>query len=104
MVMRSARYPGRASYWRWCPSWSWPSSSGTRHSTARPYHAAGAGLLVDGGLANGLERLVSGAVTDFILVGRVVVNLADVAVVIGIAILTIDYARENLRRAPISAS
>jgi len=56
------------------------------------------------GLANGLERLVSGAVTDFILVGRVVVNLADVAVVIGIAILTIDYARENLRRAPISAS
>ena len=68
------------------------------------YHAAGAGLLVGGGLANGLERLVSGAVTDFILVGRVVVNLADVAVVIGIAILTIDYARENLRRAPISAS
>jgi len=67
------------------------------------FHAAGVGLLVGGGLANGLERLVSGAVTDFVVVGPVVVNLADVTIVIGIAILTVDCARANLRRAPVSA-
>ena len=64
--------------------------TGRRHQR---YHASGVGMLVGGGLANALERLFSGAVTDFIVVGSVVANLADAAIVLGIAMLTTDYVR-----------
>jgi signal peptidase II len=44
-----------------------------------------AGLIIGGAAANLLDRAVHGAVQDFIVIGPVVVNLADLAVLVGLA-------------------
>jgi signal peptidase II len=44
-----------------------------------------AGLLLGGAVANLVDRVALGCVRDFLVVGRMVVNLADIAILIGIA-------------------
>jgi signal peptidase II len=43
------------------------------------------GLFVGGALGNLFDRILFGAVRDFFIVGSVIVNLADVAIVVGLA-------------------
>ncbi|MEO6713909.1 MAG: signal peptidase II [Mycobacteriales bacterium] len=43
-----------------------------------------AGLIVGGALSNLLDRALLGSVRDFLAVGPVIVNLADLAVVLGV--------------------
>lgn len=67
-----------------------------RHLMGRVYTGAlppvAAGLLVGGALANLVDRAVLGSVRDFIVIGHVmVVNVADVAVAIGLLL----YARSR---------
>jgi signal peptidase II len=57
----------------------------------------GAALLAGGGVANLVDRLAVGGVTDFVRAGRVVYNLADVFLLVGMIVLTIDRAR-HVRR------
>jgi lipoprotein signal peptidase len=45
-----------------------------------------AGLTIGGAVANTVDRALNGAVQDYLVVGHVVLNLADAAVVIGMAI------------------
>jgi lipoprotein signal peptidase len=46
------------------------------------------GLQLGGAISNLLDRLVAGAVTDFFVVGPIVLNLADLALIAGTAIAT----------------
>ncbi len=64
----------------------------------RPLPAAGIGLIIGGALANIFDRVVHGAVADFFWfhVGRFswyVFNLADVAIVVGAAVILYDSIR-----------
>jgi lipoprotein signal peptidase len=47
--------------------------------------APAAGLTIGGAVANTIDRAVNGAVTDFLVLGPVVLNLADGAVIAGLA-------------------
>lgn len=71
---------------------------------ARPFGdravVLGAALLAGGGLANLADRLVSGAVTDFISGGPIVFNLADVALAIGALAMSLGLHRQ-MRARPI---
>jgi signal peptidase II len=59
-----------------------------------------AGLLVGGALANLVDRAVVGSVRDFIVIGHVmVVNVADLAVAIGLVL----YVRSRHASRPIAA-
>lgn len=54
----------------------------------------GWGLLLGGALSNTLDRLVRGGVIDFIQVGPFPnFNLADVAIVLGLAAITTTWKR-----------
>lgn len=58
----------------------------------RALNAAALGLLIGGAIGNGIDRVVHGAVVDFVLlhVGSVewyVFNVADAAIVVGVALL-----------------
>ncbi len=69
----------------------------------RPLSAAAIGLVVGGALANALDRIVHGAVADFFLFHAFgyswyVFNLADVAIVAGVALLMYESWIED--RAP----
>jgi signal peptidase II len=44
------------------------------------------GLLIGGALSNLADRLMAGAVTDFIPVGHIVFNVADLAVILGVVL------------------
>jgi len=61
-------------------------------------HAWCTGLVVGGSVANAADRAVSGAVTDFIPVGPVVINLADVALLIGLLVATMTLHGRRHRR------
>lgn len=50
-----------------------------------------AGLALGGGVANTADRLLNGAVRDFLITGPVVINLADLAVLIGLALATHSF-------------
>jgi signal peptidase II len=52
-----------------------------------------AGLQLGGAAGNLLDRLVFGHVTDFVVVGRVVLNLADVALLVGAVVGTVALSR-----------
>ena len=59
-----------------------------RRSADRPM-LFGAAMLTAGAFGNLIDRLVAGAVTDFIYVGApIVFNVADIALVIGCALMT----------------
>jgi signal peptidase II len=66
----------------------------------RPLSAAAIGLVVGGALANALDRIVHGAVADFFLFHAFgyswyVFNLADVAIVAGVALLMYESWAED---------
>jgi signal peptidase II len=66
--------------------WGWLCRS------ARPLTAAALGLVIGGALANALDRFLHGAVADFFLLhwggwSWYVFNLADMAIVAGVALL-----------------
>ena len=66
----------------------------------RPLSAAAVGLVVGGALANALDRIVHGAVADFFLFHAFgyswyVFNLADVAIVAGVALLMYESWAED---------
>ena len=70
--------------------WIWLASTGTRLT------ALGLGLIIGGALGNAVDRLLYGAVADFVLFhvrtatwsfNWYVFNLADVAIVAGVAVL-----------------
>lgn len=68
--------------------------------TTRALTAAGLGLVIGGALANAFDRVVHGAVADFFLfhVGQwqwYVFNLADVAIVAGVAALLYESWAED---------
>ena len=66
------------------------------------------GLVIGGGAANTVDRAVHGAVQDYLLIGDVVVNLADMAVIAGfIMTMTslVGHARtRHLRSTPSSGA
>lgn len=79
-----------AALWRWSVR------------TRRPVTAAALGLVIGGALANALDRVVHGAVADFFHfhVGNFswyVFNLADVAIVVGAALLLYESFVGNPR-------
>jgi lipoprotein signal peptidase len=57
-----------------------------------------AGLLLGGALSNLADRALFGAVRDFLVLGPVVANLADVAVVAGLVLLARDLLYVRSRR------
>jgi signal peptidase II len=74
--------------------WSWAAR------TPRPLTAASLGLLIGGALGNALDRLIHGAVVDFALFhwGNwewYVFNLADAAVVAGVALLLYESLKDG---------
>jgi lipoprotein signal peptidase len=44
------------------------------------------GLVTGGSFSNSTERLITGSVTDFLLVGNIVINIADLCVLVGVCI------------------
>jgi signal peptidase II len=76
--------------------WTWAAR------TPRPLTAAALGLLIGGALGNALDRLVHGAVVDFALLhwGNwewYVFNLADAAIVAGVALLLYKSLKDGSR-------
>jgi signal peptidase II len=74
--------------------WVWLARS------TRPVTAAAVGLILGGALANAFDRAVYGAVADFFLfhLGRFewyIFNLADVAIVAGVALLVYESLSEG---------
>ncbi len=70
---------------------------------SRPLTAAAIGLILGGALGNALDRAVYGAVADFFSfhVGNFdwyIFNLADVAIVAGVALLVYESLREGRTR------
>ena len=68
--------------------------------THRPVTVAALGLVIGGALANALDRLIHGAVADFFQLhwghwNWYVFNLADVAIVAGVALLLYESFRER---------
>ena len=66
----------------------------------RPVTVAALGLVIGGALANALDRLIHGAVADFFQLhwngwSWYVFNLADVAIVAGVALLLYESFRER---------
>ena len=66
----------------------------------RPVTVAAIGLVIGGALANALDRLTRGAVADFFQLHWgdwtwYVFNLADVAIVAGVALLLYESFRER---------
>lgn len=55
------------------------------------------GFLVGGAIGNGLDRIVYGQVTDFIIRSGGILNIADHALEIGAALLVIYLVRDGLR-------
>ena len=77
-----------------CVLWLWLCRS------HRPVTAAGLGLVIGGALANALDRLLHGAVADFFQLhwntwNWYVFNLADMAIVAGVALLLYESFRER---------
>ncbi len=67
---------------------------------AKPGMWVATGLLAGGAIGNLIDRIASGAVTDYIDVGSwPPFNLADVAVTLGVALLVLLYLREAEREA-----
>jgi lipoprotein signal peptidase len=62
--------------------------------------AIAAGLQLGGAGSNLADRVALGHVTDFVLVGPVVINVADVALVLGCAIAVAGLATDTERRSP----
>ena len=52
-----------------------------------------AGLALGGAIANTGDRMLNGAVRDYLLLGPVVINPADIAVVVGLILATYRYRR-----------
>jgi signal peptidase II len=69
--------------------------------THRRLFAAALGLLMGGAIGNAIDRARFGAVTDFVDVSRLhfpwVVNVADVAINLGIACLLLDMLLQDRR-------
>jgi signal peptidase II len=70
---------------------------------ARPLAASGLGLVIGGALANALDRIIHGAVADFFHFHAgnfswYIFNLADVAIVAGVAALLYDSILDGRRR------
>jgi len=79
--------------------------SGWMARTDRPLTAAALGLVIGGALGNALDRVLHGAVADFFLAHAggyswYVFNLADAAIVVGVALLLYDSWSESRRPAP----
>lgn len=64
----------------------------------------GGSLLLGGALGNFADRAATGAVHDFLVVGPVVINLADVAVVAGVLAVWRGLARSPVDRSSHSAA
>lgn len=66
-------------------------------NTARPWMWVAVGLLAGGALGNLIDRLRSGAVTDYVdvrLLSWPPFNLADVSITVGVLLLALIYVRE----------
>jgi signal peptidase II len=64
-------------------------------NTKKPMAAASYGLLIGGALGNALDRILHGAVADFVLLhwgtlNWYIFNVADIAIVAGVALLLYD--------------
>lgn len=55
------------------------------------------GLMLGGGAANLLDRLLYGHVRDFIRIPYLVVNVADFAIGLGVFVFTVSYLRRRAR-------
>jgi signal peptidase II len=66
----------------------------------KPLSAAGYGLLIGGALGNALDRMLHGAVADFVHLhwgtwSWYIFNVADIAIVAGVAVLLYDAVFES---------
>ena len=90
MVIRTSRTCGNCSSVRVIWPWIWLARSGTGRLMA-----VSLGLIIGGAVANGIDRVVLGGVADFfsLHIGSFywyIFNLADVAIVAGVAGLLYD--------------
>lgn len=75
----------------------------------RRREALALGLLIGGAIGNAVDRVVYGAVFDFVSLHALgyrwyVFNIADVAVVVGVALLLYDAMRGGASKSPPSAA
>lgn len=59
-----------------------------------------AGLAIGGAVANTADRLLHGSVQDFLVLGPIVINLADLAVLVGVLGVTYAQTRRTLTKFP----
>ncbi len=59
----------------------------TKQNYPSKWQHVGAGLFLGGALSNLLDRIVSGAVTDYLNLYTATINIADIAIVLGIFFL-----------------
>ena len=64
----------------------------------------GMGLILGGALGNIIDRALFGSVRDFLVLGPIVVNVADIAVLVGIAALYVRAATKTHEPRPEAAS
>jgi len=69
------------------------------HSAKKPIEQIGFGLIVGGGIANVIDRIRDGYVTDMIQIGSFpIFNIADVCINIGVGLLLLELITSWLYR------
>lgn len=61
----------------------------------KTHHSLSLGLIVAGGLSNGIDRFVYGGVVDYVFVKSFAFNIADAAIWIGCVLALIHHVRVN---------
>jgi lipoprotein signal peptidase len=61
-------------------------------------HPAAAGLIIGGCTSNIVDRVLLGSVRDFLRLGHVVINVADIAILAGILLISVPRRRHRTRR------
>jgi lipoprotein signal peptidase len=61
-------------------------------------HPAAAGLIIGGCTSNIVDRVILGSVRDFLRLGHLVINVADIAILARILLISVPRRRHRTRR------